>query len=64
MNGITKRNSSHIERIATMIMMEPPENVTLGGKCQVKYGSLQRFAVSHDVAENYCEDLFSDEYAG
>ncbi len=63
-NGLTKTSSSHLEEIATMIMIEPDENRALEnlGQVKVKYGSLQRFAQSHDVAENLCEDLFSDEY--
>ncbi len=51
-------SSSHISEIANMIMIEPVED---GTTKRVKYGSLQRFAVSFDVAENLCEDLFPDE---
>lgn len=46
-----------------MIMIEPPEVSDLNTSSQVKtkYGSLQRFAESHDIAENFASDFFPVE---
>jgi hypothetical protein len=61
---MTKYSTAYINEIATIIMIEPPEVTDLNSTSQVKtkYGSLQRFAESHDIAENLSEDLFTDEY--
>lgn len=61
---LTKNSTSYINEIATLIMIEPPEVSALNSSSQVKtkYGSLQRFAESYDVAENLSEDLFTAEY--
>jgi len=61
---MTKYSTAYINEIATIIMIEPPEVSDLNSSSQVKtkYGSLQSFAVSHDIAENLSDDLFTDEY--
>ena len=63
-DGLTKTSSSHLGEIATMIMVEPDEARTFEdmGKLKIKYGSLQRFSVSHEFAEDRSPDLYSDEY--
>lgn len=60
---MTKANTAYINEIATMIMIEPPEVSDLNTSSQVKtkYGSLQRFAESHDIAENFASDFFPVE---
>ena len=61
---LSPSNTSLLKEIATIIMIEPPEVNISGGYTQtkLKYGSLQQFSDSHDVAENLSDELFTDEY--
>eukprot|EP00826_Nyctotherus_ovalis_P012882 TRINITY_DN13430_c0_g1_i3.p1 TRINITY_DN13430_c0_g1~~TRINITY_DN13430_c0_g1_i3.p1 ORF type:complete len:509 (-),score=135.64 TRINITY_DN13430_c0_g1_i3:204-1730(-) len=60
---MSKNSTAYMNEIATIIMIEPLDAADLGSSTQVKtkYGSLQRFAESHDIAENLSEDFFTDD---
>lgn len=56
------KSSSLTNVIAMMLNLDLHEDEEKKGEGVTKYGSLQVFADSNDIAENFSDDLFTDEY--